>query len=426
MLHKIKKRDSFLPYLYIFSGFLVYLGVYSVRELLGAVSPSLLEAHLFDAAGLGVLSSVMFISYGVGQLVNGFLGEKLNVKLMITLGLVASSLCTLLFAVVDSLAFRYLLWTVCGFALSMIYGPLTKSFSTHLSDGLARIGYNFLIIGAILGATVAGFIVGLCNVWYESFFIMAAALAIPLLIFFITNRKIEKRIPRECTAVDGDCTASAPINTQKFSFKTFFSCFGITTVCFLIVNMLIKASRNAVAFWASTYLSSALGFDSGTAAIVFGAMATIKVVAPFFALWAYKLAKENERVVIFVSLLISSICFMLMIFVKGAMSQIALFTVALFFVECGGSLIGSVFLLHFKHFGCVSAICGFFDSMAYLVAAICSMVFSNVLAVGGWAAVLWIWVALPAVAATVISIVLSKRRFCVSADRTHTLYGGKS
>ena len=73
-----------------------------------------------------------------------------------------------------------------------------------------------------------------------------------------------------------------------------------------------------------------------------------------------------------------------------------------------------------------SAICGFFDSMAYLVAAICSMVFSNVLAVGGWAAVLWIWVALPAVAATVISIVLSKRRFCVSADRKHTLYGGKS
>ena len=90
------------------------------------------------------------------------------------------------------------------------------------------------------------------------------------------------------------------------------------------------------------------------------------------------------------------------------------------------SIIGSVFLLSFKQFGCVSAICGFFDSTAYLTAAVCSVLFSGVLSAGGWTAVLCVWTALPAVSALVIAIVLNKNKFYVSTKESKKKSGGRS
>ena len=426
MQQSIKKKPNLLPYVYIVTSFLVYLAVYAVRELLGAVSPSLLALSVFNEDTLGVFSSIMFTFYGIGQFVNGFLGEQLNVKLMITAGLVSASLCTLGFAITDSLALRYVLWAICGYALSMLYGPLTKSIATHLDSNLARIAYVFLTVGAILGSTVAGFIVGLCDQWYVSFFVTAAILAIPLVLFHIVNARFEKIAAEKEQAAEHDQTEEAlPANEDSFSLRKFISCFGVTTICFLVVNMILKAARHAVSFWAPTYLADALGFEPRTAALIFGLTAVIKVVAPFFALVVYKWVKENERVVILVSMIISSLCFCSMLLIKDPIIQVVLFTVALFFIEASGSIIGSVFLLSFKQFGCVSAICGFFDSIAYLTAAVCTVLFSNVLSGGGWTAVLWVWTALPIAAGLVIAVVVNKRKFYVSPDKKRKIRKGE-
>lgn len=414
---KIKKKSVY-SYLFIICSFLVYLGAYIIREILGTVSPQLLEGRVFDEATLGVFSSIMFASYGIGQLINGLLGEKLNVKLMISAGLMSAAGCTVCFALTDSLPIRYALWAVCGYALSMLYGPLTKTIATHLEGNTARIAYNFLSVGAILGATAAGFIAGVCGTWRMTFFVSAAMLAVPLALFLFVNSRFEKMAKeREALSEGAEGSVDDTAETQKFSLRTFISCFGITTVCFLIVNMLIKAARHAVSFWAPTYISSALGYDAKASAVIFGLMSAIKVVAPFFAIWLYRRVRENERVIVFGSMIISAICFFVMLIARNAVLELVLFTAALFFVECGGAIIGSVFLLSFKRFGCVSAICGFFDSTAYLTAAVCSVLFSRLLADGGWTTVLCIWTVLPAMAALVIAVVINKRKFTVSSER---------
>ncbi|MBE6599605.1 MAG: MFS transporter [Ruminococcaceae bacterium] len=426
MQQSVKRKLSLLPYIYIACAFFVYLAVYSVRELLGAVSPSLLALSVFNEDTLGVFSSIMFAFYGIGQFVNGFLGEKLNVKFMITAGLVSAALCTLGFAITDSLALRYVLWAICGYSLSMLYGPLTKSVATHLSSNLARIAYVFLSVGAILGSTVAGFIVGLCDQWYVSFFVTAAFLAIPLVLFHIVNSRFERIAAKKKQDEKSEQTQEAvQASEESFNIRKFISCFGLTTLCFLAVNMILKAARHAVSFWAPTYLADALGFEPRTAALIFGLTAVIKVVAPFFALAIYKWVKENERVVILISMVISASCFCSMLVIKNPLVQVVLFTVALFFIEASGSIIGSVFLLSFKQFGCVSAICGFFDSIAYLTAAVCTVLFTSVLSGGGWTAVLWVWTALPIAAGLVIAVVVNKKKFYVSTDKKHKIRKGE-
>ena len=64
-----------------------YLAVYIARNTLGAVAPK----TGFSEAFLGKTSSVYFVSYAVGQLINGVIGDRIKARNMISFGLFCRS-----------------------------------------------------------------------------------------------------------------------------------------------------------------------------------------------------------------------------------------------------------------------------------------------------------------------------------------------
>ena len=77
---------------------LSYLAVYLARNILGAVSPQMTDAGVFTTVQIGTLSSTYFITYAVGQLINGAIGDKIKAKYMICLGLALAGVCNLIFS----------------------------------------------------------------------------------------------------------------------------------------------------------------------------------------------------------------------------------------------------------------------------------------------------------------------------------------
>ena len=75
-----------------------YLAVYIARNILGTVSPELIKGDIFTEGQIGTLSSIYFICYGIGQLINGAIGDKIKAKYMISAGLCLAGVCNLLFA----------------------------------------------------------------------------------------------------------------------------------------------------------------------------------------------------------------------------------------------------------------------------------------------------------------------------------------
>ena len=57
-----------------------YLAVYVARNVLSAVTPQMIDpgTGVTDEERIGFLSSVYFIMYAVGQLINGAIGEVLS------------------------------------------------------------------------------------------------------------------------------------------------------------------------------------------------------------------------------------------------------------------------------------------------------------------------------------------------------------
>ena len=64
---------------------IAYLSVYIARNILSAVTPQMIESNAFGGDTqkfIGKVSSVYFVAYAIGQLINGRIGDKIKGKYM--------------------------------------------------------------------------------------------------------------------------------------------------------------------------------------------------------------------------------------------------------------------------------------------------------------------------------------------------------
>jgi MFS transporter, OPA family, glycerol-3-phosphate transporter len=100
-----------------------YLFYYTGRLAIGHAMP-LMEVELgYSKERLGWLVAAALATYGVGQAVNGNLGDWLGGRLMVTLGAVGSMLLCWLFSFMDAATWLLIMWAANGFVQSMGWAP---------------------------------------------------------------------------------------------------------------------------------------------------------------------------------------------------------------------------------------------------------------------------------------------------------------
>lgn len=153
-----------------------YFAVYIARNLLGAVTPQILENGVFDEVTIGTMSSLYFVAYAVGQLINGMIGDKIKAKYMIAGGLIFAAVTNFVFPhLTVTPAVACAVYGVTGFGLSMIYAPMTKIVSENTDPIHATrcsLGYTF---ASFFGSPAAGFLAALFA-WQTVFTVSSSAL----------------------------------------------------------------------------------------------------------------------------------------------------------------------------------------------------------------------------------------------------------
>ena len=99
-----------------------YLAVYFTRNILGAVTPQMIEAG-HPETFIGTVSSAYFVFYAIGQLINGAIGDKIKARYMISLGLLMAGITNLIFPkmLVVNQTTALIVYGMTGFFLSMIF-----------------------------------------------------------------------------------------------------------------------------------------------------------------------------------------------------------------------------------------------------------------------------------------------------------------
>ncbi len=358
-----------------------YLINYYLRNMLSVLSPQLYETKLFTEESVGLLSSAYMFLYAAGQLVNGFLGDFLSPKKIITIGVTLAGLASVSFPFCQFKILQIFCFAVLGFGLSMFRGPLMKIISENTEPNHARTICVFFSFAACAGPLIAS-IFALLNNWLWSFVVAGVfALGAAVVVFIVFTRMERKGvITYKITKTQGIGSILSVFKIERLAF-------------FLVITCVIEIVSTSVTFWVPTYLTGLLGFDKNTANLIYSAVAIMRSLMPFITLIIFRLTKEKDKPMLFTCFTLATVMFLLMLVATDKWVSLVLLLVALMAMSAASSLLWSIYIPGLGKTGRVSSINGVLDCTGYIAAALSNLIFASAMEKLGWNWVFVLWAA---------------------------------
>lgn len=359
-----------------------YLGVYFARNILGAVTPQIVNSGVYSESYIGTVSSLYFTFYAVGQLINGLIGDKINARIMISLGLIFAGITNFIFPfMLDNPTAAQFIYGMTGFFLSMIYAPMTKVVAENTEPIYAvrcSLGYTF---ASFFGSPLAGVAAALL-VWTAVFTVSSAVLVIMGITCFVVFLTLEKKGIVKYHQFD------KPKTENKGSIKLLIE---RQIIKFTFISVLTGIVRTTVVFWLPTYISQYLGFSSETSAMLFTVATLVISFTTFVTVFVYEKLNRNMDLTILLAFILSAASFLLVYLIKVPAINIALMVVAIMSSNGAATMLWSRYCPSLKDTGKVSSATGFLDFMSYMAAAASSTIFANAVTSIGWKNLIFVW-----------------------------------
>ncbi len=382
---KLKQNAKNALYLGVLCS-VAYLSVYFARNILSAVSPQMIEDG-FSEEYIGSVSSVYFVCYAIGQLVNGWLGDKIKARYMVFAGLLLAGISNIVFlrvAVHPSVA--PVIYGMTGFFLSMIYGPLTKVVAENVEQKYAprcHLGFTF---SSFLASPMAGVFAAFLS-WQGVFVSGSAFLLLMALLVFVSFLFFERK----------DVIRYGQFQRVKTEKKSGSVRLLIKRdiIRFSLIAMITGVVRTSVVFWLPTFFNQYLGYAPERSAIIFTVVTFIISFTAFVAVFVYeKVMKFHMERTILVMFILSAALFFLQYWVRMPVLNIGLMVLAIMACNSTAVMLFSRYCPGLYDTGMVSSVTGFLDALSYLAAAISSTLFANAVSSIGWRNLILIWTAL--------------------------------
>lgn len=117
----------------------IYFFNYVLRNVLSVATPNMIKEDFFSAEYIGLLSSIYFIFYAIGQFINGFICDRIHYKFTLAVGMETSCLCLFAVPLFENRTVHFICFAVMGYCLSMIRGTLTKVSAENTDIKYARL-----------------------------------------------------------------------------------------------------------------------------------------------------------------------------------------------------------------------------------------------------------------------------------------------
>ena len=123
-----------------------YFISYITRINYGAIIAEIAKQTGITNTLLSLALSGQFITYGCGQIISGYFGDRIQPKKLIASGLLVASLMNLLLPFCANAMQMAVVWSINGFAQAFLWPPLMKEMTSLLFAEVGQLPrYNFCI-----------------------------------------------------------------------------------------------------------------------------------------------------------------------------------------------------------------------------------------------------------------------------------------
>ena len=348
---------------------LLYLG----RVNISVVLPLLAIELDVSRAQIGILGTVFFWTYGIGNFVNGQLGSQVNPVRLVALGLLVTALVNLAFGFQTSLVVMLALWVVNGFAQSTGWPPMLRILAERLNPSQIKRASTVLPFSYVIGTMITWSLLGALAIdgsWRIAFWL-------PGLVLLLTSARWWKA---------GLATPRAPSSAFRLS-AILPEARGVAFA--LLVAALAGFVRNGSIIWLPTYI---LDSELVSPHLVGAVAALTQVVAIPGLILAHQLVRRKSRALATAALLLGSagLAFLLLSYSTIALSLVIL-CLAMMLLGGAFGLVTSSMPLVLAARGRASSVAGMLNMMATFAGGLAGFSIGGLVEASGWSAVFALW-----------------------------------
>lgn len=296
-------------------------GIYYVCRLsINVVKKPIVNEGVFSETELGIIGSVLFITYAVGKFTNGFLADRSNVKRLFSTGLLVTALVNLLLGFTNSFILFAILWGVSGWFQSMGAASCVVSLSRWFPEEKRGTYYGFWSashnIGESLTFLVISAIVGAIG-WRYGFFGAGIIGIIGVMIIwgFFKDSPESLGFPPVMKSMKADESHDA-LTTEDFNVAQKAVLKNPAIWILALSSAFMYISRYAVNSWGMFYLEAEKGYTTLEAGSIISISSIFGIVGTVFSgLISDKLfgGRRNLPALIFGIFIIVGLCLFLLI-----------------------------------------------------------------------------------------------------------------
>ena len=367
----------------------VYFASYVTRINLAAVIQEVVTDTGYEKSALSVILVCMSISYGIGQIINGWIGDHIKPQNLIFIGLItATAVNVALPFFTSSITAMCILWTVNGFAQAMMWPPIVKIMVSTMDEVTYGEASVIVSLGSSMGTIfvylTAPLIITLLS-WEFVLFLSAAIGLLSVILWAILKDRTydENAILPEAK--------SGESNTAKgFSFPKF----AIFPIIFIALAVIFQGMlRDGVSNWMPSLLSETFNMGNSASILCTVSLSAFSMVAFILAGAFYKKFFKNEvacSVALFSIATVSAL--LLSIFLNtGAVAAIVFMTL----ITGANHGVNLMLIGHvpkrFRKYGNISTISGAVNSCTYVGSAIATYGIAKLSESFGWPVTVAIW-----------------------------------
>lgn len=402
----MKLTDKKYIKLIIFLCSALYFVSYMTRINYQAVLVEITKSLGVEKSAASLALTLSAISYGSGQLISGYLGDKFKPDKIILSGLICTTIMNILIPFCPTTGYMAVVWFINGFAQSMMWPPIVKIMTSMLTED----DYKKGCIKVSCASSVATILIYLTSpviiycIGWKGVFGFSAVLSIAMCFLWTCGYKATKKQLKEVETSELKSEVITDHNHEKFTFKV------VVILAIAMFTIILQgALRDGVSTWMPTYISESFGLGSEISILT-------NVLLPIFSIFCYQIASWLNRKVIHNEFLCVATTFGLTIISAVALSVFGNSSVALAIIIAAvlnasshaTNYIQTCLLpIYFTRYGKVSFISGLLNSCTYMGTAVSIYGIALLTTAMSWSEIALVWAFIAAVG-LIITFAFSK------------------
>ncbi|MCB9229727.1 MAG: MFS transporter [Deltaproteobacteria bacterium] len=131
---EIQSRYKYWRVRIFYSIYFGYVFFYFTRKSFTFAMPMMINDLGFSKADLGILGSILYITYGISKFISGFLSDQANPRYFMATGLILTGISNLFFGLSSSILYLALFWGLNGIFQGWGWPPCTKQLTFWFSQ----------------------------------------------------------------------------------------------------------------------------------------------------------------------------------------------------------------------------------------------------------------------------------------------------